>query len=215
MAGFEFVRSISGENDIPVELQIKASATVAVGDALEFTSGKLGRVDAQDDVVKFVCLQAAVATATSQTKVRVLPTVGKIFKVTHTPLVNDVAGVTNSTATTVKCALADGSSSDLVGGLVYCKELDQYRIITANTYSSDVVTITVAEGFTRAVTTTDTVRITAFGPGDAAVKLHGTNYHNSVSSVRGDEAGGKLVIRDITTSGARALKELFVEFLQA
>lgn len=214
MSGFKFVKSLSGENDIPVQLEMGAGVTITAGDGLEFGSGKLARANGQTDVLTHVAVEGKTSTSGTRSLIRCLPTASKIFSVVHTPLVNGTAAQSNSSTTTVKVALADGSSSDLVGALVYIPELDEYATITANSYTSNVVTITVGEAFSRAVTTGDTVRVLAFGFG-AAPKLDSSTPYKLISNVRADATGGKTIVRDITVSGPKALKELFVEFLQA
>lgn len=199
MAGFNFLKSVGGQRDIPVKLQMIASGTITKGDALEFASGKLQRCNGQTDKPLFIAAEDATSTSTSLTKVACYPHGAgqSIFEVAHTPLVDGVACNSNASTTTVICALTDGSTSDLVGGLVYIPELDQTRVITANTYSSNVVTITVAEAFTVAPTTTHTARITAFGFGTTALKLDGTNYHKAISSARADITGGNVRVWDV------------------
>jgi len=210
MAGFRYIKSLGGGvTDIPRTLQMAASATIAVGDVLEFASGKLQRINAQTDTPKYLCVglngyqsttnpPSVLSTATELRKIEVIPLdYGAIIETDITPTVDGTACNSNSTTTSLLVALTDGSSSDLVGGLVYVPELGETRIITANTYSSNVVTLTVAEAFRVAPTTTHTCRIVPFGFGDAAVKFHASNYHNAISTVRGDEASGHFAIYDV------------------
>lgn len=197
MPGFEWNQNLCGGRDVTHKLQIKASATVAAGDALEFADGKLQRCSAQADLPRYVALEGATSTATSLTKISVIPTFGNVFNVSFTPLVNDLAGQSNATTTNVKVALADGSANDLAGGLVYVKELDETRLIVSNTYSSNVVTIVVAEAFSVAPTTTHTIRVVPFGPGTNALKLDSTNPHKAISVAIADITGGKVSIFDV------------------
>jgi hypothetical protein len=199
MAGFEFVRSVGGQRDIPVKRQMVASGTITKGDGLEFSSGKLQRANAQTDKPLFIAAEDATSTSTSQTLVAMYPHGAgqNIFRVAFTPLVDGLACQSNASTTTVKVALTDGSSSDLVGGLVYVVELDQYRVITANTYSSNVVTITVAEAFTTAPTTTHTCRVVPFGFGTTALKLDSSNPHKAISNAIADLTGGNVRIWDV------------------
>lgn len=200
MAGFRYNNSRGGLRDVSrTKLQMKASASISKGDALEFASGKLQRVSAATDIPRYIAAESATSTATSLTLVDVIDTaLGlALFDVDITPLVNGTACESNSTTTTVKVALADGSSSDLVGGLVYIPELNETRIITANTYSSNVVTITVAEAFSVAPTTTHTCRLVPFGFGTVDMKLHATNFYNSISVIRAELGSGHVVIHDV------------------
>lgn len=210
MAGFSRVKSIHGVGDpFCPDRQIAASATIVAGDLLKMTNGKAAAVAATDSAI-YLATEGAVATSTSLTSIAVIRVKDQVLKVNHTPLVSGVAAASNATATVVKCALADGSSSDMVGGLVHCPELNETRIITANTYAANVVTITVAEPFSRAVTTGDTVRATAFGFGTTALKGDASTPQNLISSARADITGGKFEIFDIVTSGPKALKEVHV-----
>lgn len=209
MAGFTWLKSLAGERDpFAPKMQIAASTTVTKGELLKFSSGKLTQVGATDSAV-YLAEETATSTSTSLTKINVKRVNNAVLKVNHTPLVNGVAANSNATTTRVKCALTDGSSSDLVGGFVHCVELNETRIITANTYSSNVVTIDVAEAFSRAVTTGDTLRVTAFGFGDL-MKGDSSTPASAIGSARGDEASGKFLLYDIVTSGPAALKELHV-----
>lgn len=197
MAGFSFSKSRDGNTDIiRDDLQMAASATITAGDALEFANGKLQRANAQADTPEYVALEGNTTTSTSLVKPKVIEVGRSTFTVPHTPLINDVA-VNSGSTTTVLCALADGSSSDMVGGVVYFPEQNEHRIITANTYSSNVVTITFVEPLPRAAASGDTVRATAFGPGTRAVKLDSSNPHKAVSSARADVSGGSVRIRKV------------------
>lgn len=197
MAGFSFSKSRDNNTDvIRDDLQIAASATVTAGDALEFSNGKLQRCNAQADTPEYIALEGATSTSTSLTTIKVQEIGRSTSYVAHTPLINDVA-VNSGSTTTVLCALTDGSSSDMVGGVVYFPEQDLHRIITANTYSSNVVTITFVEPLPRAAAAGDTVRATAFGPGTRAVKLDSSNPHKAVSSARADVSGGSVRIRKV------------------
>ena len=200
MAGFRYIKSRAGTTDVArKKLQIAASATVAKNDALEFVDGKLKRVNAATDSPKYIAGEDATATATSITKIHVIDCAESmsLFEVDFTPLINGTACNSNSTATQVVVALTDGTTDDLKGGLVYIPELNETRIITGNTYSSNVVTITVAEAFSTAPTTTHTCRVVPFGFGTTALKLHASNMHNAISSAIADITGGKVSIYDV------------------
>lgn len=200
MAGFRWVKSVGGQRDVIEKKQLAASATVVAGDALEFANGKVQRVNAAADVVSYIALESATATATSQTMIQVVKAAGSngVFAVPITPLLNDVA-VNSGSTTTALAALADGTENDLAGGIVLISSAGQdpvtsARIISANTYSSNVVTITWLEPLAVAASSSDTLRVVPFGPGETAVKLHASTMYNTLSVVRGDETGGKVGI---------------------
>lgn len=194
MSGFKFVKSRSGGRDILRKRQIAASATVVAGDALEVTDGKFKRVSAAGDTVVAIAAESATSTATSLTKIKLVEVFGNIFEVGITPLIDDVAANSGST-TTALVALTDGSSSDLVGGTIYVN--GEQRIISANTYSSNVVTITWLEPIADAVASGDLVRVVPFGLGTLALKLHASNFYNSLSSAIADITGGKVAIDNV------------------
>lgn len=197
MAGFSFSKSRDNNTDVMRDdLQLGASKTVSVGDLLEFSSGKLQRCNAQADTPEYVAQEDNASTSTSLVKPKVVEVGRASFNVAHTPLINGVA-VNSGSTTTVLCALTDGSSDDMVGGVVYFPEQDAHRIISANTYSSNVVTITFVEPLPRAAAAGDTVRATAFGPGTRALKLDSSNPHKALSSARGDITGGSVRVRKV------------------
>lgn len=201
MSGFSWVKSVDGRRDIIKRLQVGASATIVKGDALEFTDGKVKRVSAAADVVQFIALEDAVTSSTDLTFINCVQAAGSggIFKVGITPLVNTTAN--SGSTTTALVALTDGSSSDLVGGYIWVSSAGStkvsQRIITANTYSGNVVTVTWVEPLSQAVASGDTVRIVPFGLSEAAVKLHASTFYNTLSVVRGDETGGKVSIYEV------------------
>lgn len=196
MAGFKRIKSRNGIPDpSPKKLQMGASATVGKKDALVFSNGKLIRTTSQTAVVKYISNEDETSTATSKSLIDVIDPFGQLFEVEHTPLLNDVDANSGST-TTALVALTDATNSDMVGGIVYFPEQDEYRIITANTYSSNVVTITWVEPLPRAVAAGDNVRATAFGFGGAP-KLDDTTEYCAISSVQADRTGGPVTVHEI------------------
>lgn len=191
MAGFAWVKSLNGTRDVrrTDEVVAAASTTFVKGDALKFTSGKLA-LAGTTDTVEYISDQTLTTSSATEDYLDVIKVDGNVFEVGFTPLINDGACSSGST-TTALTALTDGSTSDLVGGLVYCKELDETRIITANTYSSNVVTITVGKAFSRAITSSDTVRVVPFGYGSKAVRLSG---EDGISTTIAGATGGKVAI---------------------
>lgn len=229
MAGFEYVPDGGVDTEVLRTYQLAASQTVYPGDAVKFSNGHVTPVSGQTDVAIGVISQVTgrpgdnptiptipeittlsplpiTSGATVQLFVKVVLAYGGLtrFRIGFTPLVNDLDAESNSTITQSKVALTDGSSSDLVGGLVYCPELDEARIITANTYSSNVVTLTHL-AFSRIVTTGDTLRVVAFGPGDAAVKFGSSNPQRTIATAIADVASGKLTIHEVDMKLKRAL----------
>ncbi len=224
MAYFEYFPDGAVDTLVPLVYQLAASQTVYPGYAVKFSNGKVTPISAQTDVSIGIILGTAntpdevspsvpsvpstpdltstspvaiTTTSTSVVFVRVIPSnLGLTkFRIGFTPLVDDVAAESNSTITQSKVALTDGSSSDLVGGYVYCKELGEAKLITANTYSSNVVTLTHA-AFSRIVTTGDTLRVIPFGPGDTAVKFLASTYHG-ISNAIADLSSGKLTVHRV------------------
>lgn len=194
---FTFIRSRDGNTDIiRDDLQLKVSGVAAVGDLLEFASGKLQRCNAQADTPEYVAVEAATATSTSLTTLKVIEVGRSVFQTAITPLINDVTASSGSTTTAV-FTMGAGSSDDLVGGTIYIKELDAHRIISANTYGGGNCTVTFIEPLTRAVASGDTVRLVPFGPGTRALKLDSSNPHSTVSVAIADITGGSARVRKV------------------
>lgn len=196
MIGFEYRETLWGNKDKRIKLQMKDGITITKGDALGFTAGKLD-APAATAFIEFIAAETKTAASGAIVEINVVPTAGIIWQVKYTPLVNGLSCASNASTTTVKCALADGSTGDMVGGMVYIPELDQARFITANTYSSNVVTITVAEAFSTAPTTTHTAKVIGFGPSTATLKLDGSTPKVTVSNVRADLTGGHVSIHKV------------------
>lgn len=223
MAGFEYFPDGAVDCEVLHTYQLAASVTVYAGDAVKFSSGKVTPVSGQTDVAIGVIVGPAgrpgvdptipdVPVLTSASPVAITSgaaggaeTFVKVslahngntkYKIRYTPLVNDIAAESNAVTTTIKVALTDGSSSDLVGGYVFIPTTGEFRLITANTYSSNVVTLTVAATL-RAITTGDTVRIIGFGPGDAAVQFGATNPSRNISNVIAELASGKITVHEV------------------
>lgn len=197
---FTWIKSLFGNTDIahPRKLRLAPSKTVLKGDMLAFSNGKLDFI-AAGGTPDYQALEDKTSTANSVTEIWVKPVVKlvDIFEVPLTPVVNGTYCNSNSTATQVLVALADGSSSDLVGAIVYIVELNEWRIITANTYSSNVVTITVNEAFSIAPTTTHRAYVFNIGFGSNAVKADATTPQRGIGNARADASGGKLVVFDM------------------
>lgn len=206
---FTWVKSLNGTRDVIREgnarsrLVMGASLTITKGDALKFTNGKLAKI-AATDLAEYVALETKTSASATEDAIKVVSVSGSLFEVGFTPLANDVAAASNSTATAAICALA-GSNSDLVGGLLYCKELDETRVITANTYGGGNCTFTVGLAFSRAITTGDTVRAVGFGFGTTALKGDSTNPHSNISNVAADVTGGKIAVYDVDMAKKKAI----------
>lgn len=112
------------------------------------------------------------------------------------PPINGVAANSNSTTTTV-LVTASGSSNDYATGTIYVPSLQQQRTITADTVSGGIHTFTVTPGFSRAVTTGDTVIVVPFSPGSVGVKLAPTVVYQGVSTAVADKTGGHVNIMGV------------------
>lgn len=215
MAGFSWYEGIAAHREATIRLPMANGATISKGDVLEFSSaGKLQRINAQTDVGLFVAAEDYTTTSTEFYEIAVYRTAGGIFKIGYTPLVDDVAATSGGTTTTIKVALTDGSSNDLIGAAVYCRELGVYRIVTANTYSSNVVTLTFIEPLARALTTSDHVRLVPFGPGTRTLKFGASNMQRTVGTAVGDQSSGKLTVEQFDVNHI-AKKFALVSFLQS
>jgi hypothetical protein len=110
----------------------------------------------------------------------------------------------NSTVNQVLFSLAGGASNQLCGGTLYCNETGQQFTIVTDSYSSPVHTTTVfpypASGV--AITSTNTLRVTAFGKGGVTgVKLQpSSNFWQGISTVFADSTGGHILIHDVDLS---------------
>lgn len=201
MAGFSWVKSLTGTRDIRRTGHVIAavSTTFTKGDALKFTGGKLAAAGTTD-VVEYIADATKTTAASDEETLDVIKVDGNLFLVSFTPLLNDIA-VNSGSTTTALAALTDGTSDDLKGGLVYCKETGDTRIITANTYSSNVVTITVGKAFSRALTSSDTIRVVPFGYGSKAVQLSGAS---TIATTRAAATGGKVAIYGVSMAKKQA-----------
>lgn len=194
---FTFIRSRDGNTDIiRDDLQLKVSGVAAIGDGLEFTNGKLQRCNAQADTPEYVAIEAATATSTSLTTLKVIEVGRSVFQVAITPLVDALTASSGSTTTAV-CVLSAGSTDDMVGGTVYIKETNEHRIISGNTYSGGNVTFTWIEPTARAVASGDTVSAVPYGPGTRALKLNSSTPYSGLSNAIADITGGNARVRKV------------------
>lgn len=170
-----------------------ASTTFNAGDPLKFTNGKLA-VAGTTDLPLYVCdIPVGQSLVTAATDEKVLPVINvqqQVFEMQFTPLIDAGACGSNSTATQAIAVLTAGSSSDLVGGLVYSHSTDEVRVITANTYSGGNVTLTVAGAFAKALTTGDKISVVPFGFGSTAVRLTGTTGAVALDATIAGASGG-------------------------
>jgi|SRR5665213_344916 len=121
------------------------------------------------------------------------------------PTINGTAANANSTATSVLVTFT-GSTNDFATGTVYIPALQQQRTIIADVVSGGVHTFTVAPGFSRAVTTGDTVIAVPFSGGSLGVKLAPTVPSQGISTAVADKTGGhvnivKVVLGPIQDNG--------------
>lgn len=194
---FTYIRSRDGNTDIiRDDLQLKVSGTCSIGDALEFASGKLQRASAQDDTPEYVALEAATATSTSLTTVKVIEVGRSVFQVGITPLLNESTCSSGSTTTAV-CTMSAGSSNDMVGGVVYIKDTNEHRIISANSYGGGNVTITWVEPTSSAVASGTVISAVPYGPGTRALKLNSSTPYSGLSNAIADITGGSARVRKV------------------
>lgn len=206
---FTFKRSRSGQNVIPRFLPAEAMSALVPGEALEFSaSGRLQRCDANTDKPKYFSnTKGASGTVGSGDTAAgdiievldAMPLCG-IWEVPFTPLINDVV-VTGGSTTQVNAAHPTHSGADdLKGGLIYIKDLDSTHVITGNTDADpsaiDFSPAAIADTFVTGVTAM-TVRVAAFGFGDAALKLHASSFSTKIGEAVGDVSGGNLTVYDV------------------
>lgn len=193
---FNFHKSRVGDCDIIREdRQLGASLTVLAGDLLQESNGKLIFATAAG-TPRFLALEDKTSGATDIVFIKVLDLSLCLLKHGITPLL-DEAAVVSGTTTTVTAALSAGSTNDLVGGVVYLKEQDAHRIITANTYGSGNVVITFLEPLDRAPVAGEKVSMVPFGPSDQAVKLASSNPQRNISTAIADLSGGKMAVEEV------------------
>lgn len=189
MAGFSYCRSLVGNSaDQMIKgPQLAASISVAVGDALVMSNNELAKATSSTTQVDFICREAKTSGASDIVKPLLVDArLTKSFKIGITPLYNDVAAASGTTTTAV-IATSGLSSNDLRYGFVYCKELNEQRVISASSATSgNQSTITVVEPFSRAIAAGDSIRVVPFGIG-ADPKL---SDENELSVAVADKTGG-------------------------
>lgn len=112
------------------------------------------------------------------------------------PPINGVACNTNASATSAVVTAA-GSTNDYNNGTCYVPELDQQRLITADSVTTGVHTFTVEPAFSRAPTVGDTLIAVPFCKGATAVKFAATNPHLGIGTAVADKTGGNNKIEDV------------------
>lgn len=198
MSGFSFKRTRGGDGDdyLRRDAQLAASQTVLKGDALILENGEL-RVATASDTSYIDCIAAQDMTS-STTDIKKPMTIaargaGNVFEDTITPLLSSVTATGGSTTTAI-VPTSGLSSNDLRYGFVYCKELNEQRVISASTATSGgVSTLTVVEPFSRAIAAGDTISAIPFGVG-ADPKLASKN---SISSAVADKTGGPVIVEKV------------------
>lgn len=212
MSGFSFVKARDGSTPSMVERELAASVSVDPGDLLEFVSGKAKRVNAQTDKPDYVSNEDVDSTADGGEKALVMDAMrgNGIWEVGFTPLYNDLVDQNQgaSSSTVAEIVAAGRSSNDLVGGIIYCVETKEQRIITASTATSGggaqtgniLITVTVPFSVSLAG---KTIRVVAFGYGTAALKLDSSAPHNLISNAVADLTGGNVTVYDVNMKAKR------------
>lgn len=198
MSGFTFKRSLSGAStDANVRHRLGASLSVVKGEALNLAGNLLAKATATGKVTH-IAQEAKTTTSTQQSMMDVLPvSPDMVFEQSFTPLYDDDTATSGSTTTAVFDCGVSGNNDDINGGLIHCVELNETRVITDSSYSSQVVTVTVTEPFSRAIAAGDTLRVCAPAEGNIAHQLDGSSPSLLVGQAVDDDSSGNVTIRKI------------------
>lgn len=198
MAGFSYKRARNGsvKDHYRKDAQLAASQTVLKGDALILANGEL-RVATSSDTsgIDFIADQAMTSGTTDIKRPMCVPFKGSnlVAEVPVTPILNEVVATSGST-TTAAVPTSGLSGNDLQYGVIYCKALNEQRVISASTAtSSGSSTITVVEPFSRAIAAGDIISVVPFGIG-ADPKLADKK---SLSSAVADKTGGPVLVQKV------------------
>lgn len=190
---------------------MKASTQFYAGDACVMASGILTQATAaqlptyifQVMITPSTALRPATANLSTTLGESALCVIASPELKFYTPLVansaptfNGTACNSNSTVTSVVFTGA-GSTNDFVGGQVWIDNLQQQRVITADSVSGGVHTFTVTPAFSRAPTTGDTLRAVPWSRGATAVKLAATVPYQGISTAVADVSGGHVNIEAV------------------
>jgi hypothetical protein len=206
MAGFRYVRSISGGNDVVNNKhQLAASLTVQKGDCLNFSAGKLA-VAGTTELVKAIAQEDVTSTSTSLSKINVIAvTDDQIYECTIAPTIEELA--TGGSTTTVTASEAT-SDNDYDAGTIYVAELNEQRVIDDSQDTAGVVTFTVIEPFSRAIVAGDHIKVIPFAAG-ASPALNSAG--DCVDVTVANKTGGKLEVEAVDLRN----EKVQVRFLQA
>ncbi|MBS1586949.1 MAG: hypothetical protein JSS82_15545 [Bacteroidetes bacterium] len=145
-------------------IALAASQTVNDGDAVKLASGKVTPCTSSDTQADFIVQESKTSGATDI----VMPLMiaarrNARFKIGITPLHNEAAAV-SGTSTTVVIAQSGYAGSELVGGVVYIKEQNAHRVISASSATSGGnITITFIEPLAVAPSAGNKVSTVPFG----------------------------------------------------
>jgi hypothetical protein len=117
-----------------------------------------------------------------------------------TPITNGLACQTNASLTTIIFPTTGnpGAANDFTGGIVYCVELEEQRLVTACSVGGGNYTCTVNAPFTQAPTTGNTVIAVPFSKGTPAVKFNTTGVaYQSLDVTVAGKTGGTNRIEDV------------------
>ena len=200
--GFRFSHTLGGQRDLlGPERELAPSIIVAPGDLLVWDTalGKLVLMTSNTGTPDYVADVDKTSTATGAETAQVVPALQNygVWKIKFTPLHDGLVASSGSTTTAV-IAAGSGISADVYnGGLVYCVELNETRIILDSSGSSGSnVTLTVLTPFS-ATLSGKTLRVVRWGFASAAVKLKTASVHNAIGTDAGDDTGGKVAIYDV------------------
>jgi len=211
-SGFQFHKAKSAGAGPTEKVKGLASTQYARGDALVVTAGTGTKASATSKITHIVEAMytrddlnrpaTELLTTAKDEPLFCIPVAGgniilrSDLRGDAAPPINGTACNSNSTTTELKVTAA-GSTNDYNDGQCYVPELDEQRLITADSVSGGVHTFTVTPAFRRAPTTGDTVIAVPFSKGATAVKLNATTPHQCISTAVADKTGGHVKIEDV------------------
>jgi hypothetical protein len=211
VVAFRYFKSLSGEIDTIRELELAPSLVVLRGDLLKMVNGKLALVDTDTDKPDYVARVDVTSTATGGEKAEVAPALrGEgVWKTNISATFSGVAVAAGSSTTAAEITAAAVLISTFIGGLMYCVELNEVRVITANTATggggagAGNVIFTATVPFSQ-TTLGKTVRVIAAGLSDIAVKLDATTPRRGINVAVAGVSGGNTTIYDVDMSKLEA-----------
>lgn len=205
--GFRYVRQDGGvANDhTRADVQLAASQTVAVGDALTVSNGELTVATSSTTQIDAIAAEAAVSGTTDIVKPACYPARGeKCWEVGFTPLHDNVTASGGSTTTAV-IAQAGYSGNEVRYGFMYLHGTRELRRISASSATSGGnITLTTEEPFSRAVVNGDKISTVPFGI-EADPKLA---TKATLSSAVADATGGPVRVKKVDMLCKKAIVKM-------